>query len=679
MTNALPATVDLVDRPATAVPNGYYPARRPPLLPAPFVKLPLTSVRPAGWLRKQLELQAAGFHGHLGEISAFLRKTNNAWLSPVGEGDHGWEELPYWLKGYLDCAYLLDHQAQIQEARLWIEGALRSQRDDGYFGPRPGAKSTVSSTGGKYDLWPNMVMLCCLQSYYEVTQDPRVPALMERYFRWQLSVPEADFLPPYWQRIRAGDNLWSVLWLHDRTGAPWLLELGDKIHRHTANWTDGIPDWHNVNLSQAFGGPTFYWPRSQDPKHLAASERNWQALRLAYGQVPGGMFGGDENCRPGYADPRQAIETCGMVEMMFSHERLLSVTGDPVWADRCEDVAFNSLPAALTADFKALRYLTAPNLISSDRHNKAPGFQNDGPMLHYNPHLHRCCQHNVGHGWPYFVEHLWMATPGNGLAAVMYGPSTVRARVGDGTEVAWTEDTRYPFEETITLRLKTPRPVTFPLYLRVPAWCATPRVQLNGKAQRFTARSSAYLRLDRTWNDGDTVRLTLPMRVSVRTWTRNRGSVSVDHGPLTYSLRLGERYAKEGGTADWPAFEVHPTLPWNYGLLFDAKNPARSFKVERRPWPASDMPFAPDSAPVALRAKGRRIPEWQADPLGLVGLLQPSPVRSDEPVEPLTLVPMGGARLRITAFPVVGNGPDAQRWTGTGTRRISSTAPASNP
>ena len=91
--------------------------------------------------------------------------------------------------------------------------------------------------------------------------------------------------------------------------------------------TGGIPNWHNVNMSQAFGGPTYFWMQSQDPKHLQASERNWQTIRNSYGQVPGGMFGGDEDCRPGYTDPRQAIETCGMVEFAKSFYILGRVTG----------------------------------------------------------------------------------------------------------------------------------------------------------------------------------------------------------------------------------------------------------------------------------------------------------------------------------------------------------------
>ena len=328
-----------------------------------------------------------------------MKKENNAWLNPQGQGQHGWEEAPYWLKGFGDCAYTLGDQEQIKEARLWIEAVLKSQRGDGFFGPRGrGGAATVESTQGKYDLWPNMLVLDCLQSYYEFTRDARIPPFMARYFRFELALPEADFLPPFWQQQCAADNLASVYWLYNLTGEPWLLELAAKIHRHTADWTGGIASWHNVNMMQAFGGPTTYYLQSKERKHLDASERNYQTIRELYGQVPGGLFGGDENCRPGHTDPRQAVETCGMVELMHSAERLVTITGNPVWADRCEDVAYNSLPAALTADMKALRYLTAPNMAVSDQRSHSPGVQNGGPMFLMNPYDHRCCQHNVGPG-----------------------------------------------------------------------------------------------------------------------------------------------------------------------------------------------------------------------------------------------------------------------------------------
>jgi len=650
--------VGVIDRPVTEAPNDYYAGNREPLLASPLIKLPVGAIRPEGWIRRQLELQAEGFIGHLTEISGFLKKENNAWLSAEGVGDNGWEEVPYWLKGFGDTGYILGDERIVKEAKVWIEALLSSQREDGYFGPR----ANLTHLKGKPDLWPNMIALFALQSYYEYTGDDRVIDFMRRYFKWELEVPEEDFLLPFWQQQRAADNLYSVYWLYNRTGDAWLLDLAAKIHRRTADWTDDVANWHNVNMSQAFGGPATYYPQSKDRKHLDAAERNYQKIRRMYGQVPGGMFGGDENCRPGYIGPRQAIETCGMVEMMLSCETLLAIAGNPVWADRCEDVTFNSLPAALTADHKGLRYLTAPNQPLSDKEDKSPGVQNGGPMFLMDPHGHRCCQHNMGHGWAYYAESLWMATPGNGLAAVLYGACQVTAQVGAGTEVTLKETTHYPFDERIEFEIGTSAAVSFPLYLRVPEWCRAPKVSVNGAVTKVTTKGHVYIVINREWRNGDRVELELPMPIILTTWTENEDCVSVSRGPLTYSLKIGEEYVRVGGTDAWPALEIHPTTPWNYGLDFDDAKLSSAFEVVHKDWPADDQPFEANAAPIELRTKARRIPNWQLDSHGLVREVEQSPVKSDEPVETVTLIPMGAARLRISAFPRIGHEPDAHEW-----------------
>jgi hypothetical protein len=127
------------------------------------------------------------------------------------------------------------------------------------------------------------------------------------------------------------------------------------------------------------------------------------------------MFGADENARMGYIDPRQGTETCGFVEQMASDELLLAMTGDPFWAEHCENVAFNSFPASMMPDMKSLRYITSPNQSISDSKNHHPGIDNNGPFLAMNPFSSRCCQHNHGQGWPYYIEHLirvlWQKVP----------------------------------------------------------------------------------------------------------------------------------------------------------------------------------------------------------------------------------------------------------------------------
>ena len=350
------------------------------------------------------------------------------------------------------------------------------------------------------------------------------------------------------------------------------------------DWTSGVHDWHNVNLSQGFREPGVYYQQAREERFLRAAENNYQTIMGLYGQFPGGGFAGDENCRPGYTDPRQGFETCGMVEFMHSFEMLTKISGNPLWADRCEDMAVNSLPAALTPDLKGLHYLTCANQVQLDQGNKAPEIQNGGTMFSYSPfERYRCCQHNVSHGWPYYAEELWLATPDRGLCASLYAASEVTAKVGAGASV------KIVGGDGLSLRRhgrrsRSPRqqPAKFPLYLRIPRWCTGAAVKINGDAVQCAAKPLAYVVLDREWKDGDTVSLRLPMEVRVQRWEKNQNAASVSYGVLTFSLKIGERWQRCGGTDAWPESEVFPTTPWNYGLVLNEKNPAKSFKVVKR-------------------------------------------------------------------------------------------------
>lgn len=655
---------EIIEKVSNSSSNKFYLTNRAPLQNQYFVKLPVTSIKPGGWVRKAMESQREGLTGNLGEISIWLSKKDNAWLSKEGKGKYGWEELPYWLKGYANIGYMLGDQKMIKEARFWIDAVLNNQRENGDFGP------AVEKGAGKRDLWTNMPMLWCLQSYYEYSNDPRVIDLMTKYFKWQLTIPDDKFLEDYWEKSRGGDNLSSVYWLYNHTGEKFLLDLATKIDKNTADWRqkNNLPNWHNVNVAQCFREPAQYYQQSKNEDDLKATYNNFKLIRDIYGQVPGGMFGADENARKGYDDPRQAVETCGMVEQMTSDNMLIGITGDPFWADNAEDVAFNTFSAAFTPDYRALRYLTAPNMAISDSKNHAPGIANNGPFLMMNPFSSRCCQHNHSAGWVYYTENSWMATPDNGLAAQLYFENEVSARVGDGSTVKIVQNTKYPFNDQISFTVNTSKSVAFPLYLRIPAWCKNPSVKINGKTISLNAPSAGYIKLSNTWKNGDKVLLQLPMELKVRTWEKNKNSVSVNYGPLTYALKIQENYvqkdSKETAIGDskwqegadqkkWPSFEIMPGSDWNYGLIVDEQNPAKSFKVVKKSWPSDNNPFTNAGAPIEIVAKGKKISTWGIDKYGLVDVLPGSPVVTSEPESTLTLVPMGGARLRISAFPKV--------------------------
>jgi len=633
--------------------NTLYPGNREPLLPLPLVKLPVGAVRPEGWLGEQLRRMAQGFTGRLPELSQYCRREGNAWLDPQGHGRFGWEELPYWLKGYINLGYVLGDSRIIGESRQWVEAVLRSQRGDGYFGPA--ANLVGEHTLGRLealDLWPNMVMIYVLRTHYEATGDERVLPFLLRYFRWFHSQPLDRLLPASWQKFRGGDNLDHIYWLYSRTGEKWLLDAARVNHERTADWAGGIASWHGVNFGQCFREPGQYYQQTRDVRYLQASERNYDTMMRLYGNGPGGGFAADENARPGFRGPRQGTETCTWVELMFSHEMLLGITGDAKWAERTEEIAFNSLPASMTADLRGLHYLTAPNQPQLDRQNKAPAIDNSGDMYSYNPYGYRCCQHNAAMGWPYYAERQWMATGGNGLAAVFYSANTVQARVGSGAQVKIRETTGYPFGDAVKMTVETKKPVRFPLVLRIPSWAKKPRATVNGRELAVPA-GAPWLTIERAWAQGDTVELSLPAEIEVRRWPQQKNAVSVHYGPLAFSLRIAERWQAWGGEGDWRQYEVFPATPWNFAL-----DPDGPLEIQRA-GSVPPQPFTWNAAPLWIRARGRRVPEWRLEPNGLPGEIQTSPVKTDRPAEDIELIPMGAARLRITMFPVAGG---ETRW-----------------
>jgi hypothetical protein len=309
-------------------------------------------------------------------------------------------------------------------------------------------------------------------------------------------------------------------------------------------------------------------------------------------------------------------------------------------------------------------------MVISDSRNHAPGIQNEGPFLMMNPFSSRCCQHNHAQGWPYYAEHLWMATPDNGIAAILYNSSEVSAKVGNraGHTVTFKQTTNYPFDENIKIEVITSSAVNFPLYLRIPGWCNNAAVTINGKVFNANATPGSYIRLENKWKQGDVIELKLPMKLAIQQWAKNKNSVSVNYGPLTFSLKIDESYklmdGKQSAIGDskwqadvdqskWPSYEIYPASMWNYGLALNDKPATDQFEIIKKSWPKNDFPFTQDDVPILLKAKGKIIPSWTLDKYGLCEVLPQSPVDVSTKEETIELIPMGAARLRISSFPVV--------------------------
>lgn len=645
-----------------------YLNNREPLVKKPFIELPIGAVRPDGWLKDQLFRMKNGMTGHLDSLYSEVMGPRNGWLG--GDGDV-WERGPYWIDGLLPLAYILDDKALKDKVQPWVEWALKSQKPNGYFGPDTdrSPEDGLQRTNAE-DWWPKMVVLKFLQQYYDATGDKRVIPFMSNYFKYQLERLPTTPLGKWtrWGQYRGGDNLMVVYWLYNITGEEFLLELGNLITVQTIDWTNlflqgdmlnTLFSMHCVNLAQAMKQPIIRYQATKDIKHIDAVKKGFADQKKEHGW-PIGLYGADEMLHTG--NPTQGSELCTAVEMMFSLEKMIEITENVGWADMLEKIAFNALPTQVTDNFDARQYYQQLNQVEVSRQPR-----NFVTCYHGTDQLfglltgYPCCTSNLHQGWPKLTRNLWYASHDQGLAALVYSPNTVTAKVAKGINVQISEETDYPFDEVVNFRLKIlnkkVKSVKFPFYLRIPEWCKNAEIKVNGVTFK-KPESGKIVCVLREWKSNDKVELHLPMEVTISRWYEN--SAAVERGPLVYALKMNEKWEKVkddhkfGKHFGDSYYEVHSDTPWNYCLIDESIKPENvqsDFTVIKKGF--NGYPWNSENAPIEIKAKAKRIDEWRmyngsAGPLPFSTQYQATTGK----VEEITLIPYGCTTLRITEFPI---------------------------
>ncbi len=635
--------------------SGLGAARRPAAsgLAEPALRpLPLGSIRPRGWLERQLRVQASGLTGHLDEFWPDVAESQ--WFGGSAEG---WERAPYWMDGAVALAYTLDDGALKSKVSAHVDQIVKGQRSDGRYGP------VAAQAGSRpYDVWAVFLANKMLVEYHEATGDDRALRAVEASLReLQSGVKTTPLFQ--WGKYRWFEGLVSTYYVYERTGEPWLLDFARTLRAQGTDYpsifagesvTEPTPrrgrwtwDKHGVNTGMALKAGALSWRLDQ-----RGEDRTFPASMLAvldryHGQVTG-MFTADE-CLAG-KNPIQGTELCAVVETLYSLETLASVLGDVSWADRLERVAFNALPATFKPDMWAHQYDQQVNQVQCTINPDALWTTNgpDSNIYGLAPN-YGCCTANMHQGWPKLAAHLWMKTPDEGLAAVAYAPSEASFRTHD-VPVTVTLDTDYPFRDTLEITVGTERPVTFPLALRVPAWTEGATVRIGDEPPQAMTPGTFH-RIERTWSGTTALALRFPMKARVS--VRYNDAVSIERGPLVYSLLLEEEWTRVHAgepQRDLPHgdFEVRPASDWSYGLLVDPDAPEAGLAFEERPVGA--RPFSPEGAGMRARVRGRKLADWKLEH-GWAGEVSPGPATSRAPVEDLVLVPYGCTNIRVTEFP----------------------------
>jgi hypothetical protein len=560
-------------------------------------------------------------------------------IASMPHGDPWWpyEQTGYLLDGLERLGLVMDEKSLLAETRANFQYVLANAAADGSLGP-----THVGPTN-----WPHAVFFRSMTAEHDATGGAAIPAALTRHYMGRPM--------DYGRGYRDCANVETMVRLYSESGDGDLLAKAkqtyanfDEMHATTdlARLSDDKPcGEHGVTFNETAKQPAILYLATGEQAMLDASLNAYRKVDRD-DMLASGLHSAEENLRGN--DPALYHETCDISDYSWSVGYLLMATGDASWADHIEKTTFNAGLGAISKDFKSHQYFSSPNQVVA-RHGLVSKYNVN--RVAYRPgHDTECCSGNVHRFLPNYVLRQWMRTPEGGVVAALYGASVHKTTV-HGVPVTIEQQTDYPFSSTVTLKVRCARPVAFPLHVRIPGWTERGEVMVNGKRWPGLCQPASFETIERTFVNGDTVQMTFPMPVRLRYW--GTGAASIERGPLVYSLKIDEAATPifgEKTAPDFPAWDILPASPWNYGLQVKSFDIASQVQVVERT--VSGFPWDAGNSPVELRVPARRISAWTL-PEKTNPSLPDKPV-GDGSVETVTLVPYGSTRIRLTVFPLLG-------------------------
>lgn len=622
----------------------------------------IADITPKGWLLEFLKRQKAGLTGHPEALS--YPYNTCLWAGEIPRnGNYGqdwwrYEQTAYYTDGLLRLGYLLDDEELIQKGEDGIRYTLAHPQSNGRLG-----SSVISS------LWPQAVFWRALKAYADAHGNPStVKTALRRNYN---SMTNSDLT----NGRRHILNLEGLLWLYGETGTKSLLSKAETAYRTggfefdaTDASSDDFIHLHGVTYCEMLKVPLllYAYTGNEDYLHIGLNaERKLERDHLLPDGVPTSAeytLGNDIDI---------AHETCDITDYTWSLGYFLTVTGEAEWADRIERAIFNAAPGAVTASFDAVQYFSSVNQIICTGTSDNNSFKRGSTWMAYRPtHETECCAGNMHRMMPNFASRLWMRGKDEAIVAAMYAPSEIDFMVGN-TPCHITEETYYPFSGEISFRFSLPERTRFPFVFRIPGWCREYDITINGITPQPSTLNpqpslrpaqdrqtlNPYMTIERDWQDGDVVTLSLAMKPTIVEAANGQGKY-VECGPLLMSYPVPANVTEDNNTYSnmngkvpgdgFKCWSMKPKGAFNYAINTDSETLTLNIDEKKL---TEAYPFDLEGTPLSVSLPVRPI-TWTLENNRYNPILPASEHLVLTGTErSISLVPYGAAKLRVTVFP----------------------------
>lgn len=631
--------------------NGEYPEFNT------FNKLKITDIHPEGWIKEFLVRQKEGLTGHI-EVAGYPFNTKMWATEKIKGSTKAWwpyEQTGYYIDGANRLGYLLNDKSLKEKANVQTQYVID------HINPETGRVST--NLADRWQRWPYAGFFRNYITNYEVTKDLSIVDALHKHYSTFSAKDFSDDLELA--------NVEEICWLYGITKDEKLLEMAEEAYRLFKSnienrnragadiqfGNDRKPDHHVVVYLELVKIPAILYSYTGNQEYL---DEALNGIRKAekFNMLASGLPSSTEHFA-GISE-LSGSETCNTAVFPHTYGYLFRTTGQAELGDKIEKAVFNAGLGSITKDFKSHQYFSSPNQFIATLNSNNFG-HHPSRMMYAPGHDVECCTGNVNRFMPYYVEQMWLSAPNNGLVASLFGPTSVNASVGKNkTPITVTEDTNYPFSDTIKFKFQMDDSTEFPFLIRIPEWSKQTQILVNGVAIKDNITPGSFFKLDRIFSNNDIITLYFPMEITTSNWPNN--GITIERGPLVFSLQIDETTSIVGqyerATTEFPAIERRPNSDWNYALnLYEDEKQA----IEIIETNTTGYPWDNGNSPIRIKVPVKKVTNWKMKKVldekmnksFLTTPEFPDEIQTESESEQIELVPYGSTQLRLTVFPEV--------------------------